>query len=111
MTRDQAIDILKHMKTRVCTDDLETTIRIETENEAIDFAIADMKICKWNNVRYTPDRTAFDVLNEISSSYYGKQMFFLQDNGFVYDRYKAEYITFEEAVSRMAKLVGDDGDY
>jgi hypothetical protein len=55
---------------------------------------------------YTP----FDVLNEISAAWYGKQMFFLQDNGSVYDRYRCEYITFDEAVSRMATLVWDDGE-
>ena len=58
----------------------------------------------------TTELTPFDVLDIISSSYYGKQMIFLQDNGLIYDRYKCEYITFDEAVSRMAKLVGDDGE-
>ena len=50
MTRDDAIKILEHMKTRVCTDDLETTCRVSRENEAIDFAIADMKVCRWANI-------------------------------------------------------------
>ena len=53
--------------------------------------------------------TGFEVLDEISSAYGGKQIFFLQDNGLIYDRYEAEYITLEEAVSRMAQRVGDDG--
>lgn len=60
-------------------------------------------------VKVKCDLTPFDVLNEISASYYGKQMFFLEKNGIVYDRYKHEYITFDDAVSRMAELVGDDG--
>lgn len=49
MNRDEAIAILRHMKTRVVTDDLATTIRVGKENEAIDFALTDMKICGLNN--------------------------------------------------------------
>lgn len=52
--------------------------------------------------------TAFEVLDAISSSYGGKQIFFQEKNGMIYDRYKAEYITLEEAVYRMARMVGDD---
>ena len=49
--------------------------------------------------------TAFEVLDEISSAYAGKQIFFLQDDNSVYDRDTGEYITFEEAVHRMAQKV------
>lgn len=55
------------------------------------------------------DLTPFDVLEIISSSYAGKQIFFQEKNGMIYDRYNQEYITLEEAAYRMAKLVGDDG--
>ena len=55
------------------------------------------------------DLTPFDVLYIISCSYAGKQIFFQEKNGMIYDRYNQEYITLEEAVYRMAKLVGDDG--
>lgn len=68
-----------------------------------------MNTCK-ECCNYCGDYTPFDVLDEISSSYYGKQMFFLQENGTVYDRMKCDYITFEEAVSRMAQLLSDDGE-
>ena len=54
--------------------------------------------------------TPFDVLEIISSSYGGKQIFFQQDNGMIYDRYEGDYVTLEEAVYRMARRVGDDGD-
>ena len=53
--------------------------------------------------------TPFDVLFEISTAYGGKQIFFDQGNGTIYDRYNGEYISLEEAVSRMADRVGDDG--
>ena len=54
--------------------------------------------------------TPFEVLEIISSSYGGKQIFFQEENGMIYDRYKCEYITLEDAVYRMAKMVGDNGD-
>ena len=54
--------------------------------------------------------TPFEVLDIISSFYGGKQIFFQEENGMIYDRYKCEYITLEDAVYRMAKMVGDDGD-
>jgi hypothetical protein len=57
----------------------------------------------------TEDLTAWDVFEAITSAYGGKQIFFLQKNGMVYDRYKADYITFEEAMNRFCKMIGDDG--
>ena len=52
--------------------------------------------------------TQFDVLDQISSSYWGKRMYFLQDNGMVYDRYNADYITLEMAVQRFAKMISEE---
>lgn len=52
--------------------------------------------------------TAFDVLDIISSAYWGKQLYFLQENGSVYDRKECDYISFDEAVNRFARMVGDD---
>lgn len=40
MTYDEVISTLKHMKTAVHTDDLDTTIRVAREHEAIDFAVS-----------------------------------------------------------------------
>lgn len=58
----------------------------------------------------TDELTAWDVFETITSAYGGKQIFFKQEDGMVYDRYKAEYITFEEAIIRFCRLVGDDGE-
>lgn len=52
--------------------------------------------------------TPFDVLDAISCAYDGKQIFFQQENGMIYDRYEAEYVTLEEAVYRMARRVSCD---
>lgn len=53
--------------------------------------------------------TAFEILDEISSAWAGKQIYFLQENGLVYGRYECQYMTLEEAVTCMAKRVADDG--
>ena len=64
----------------------------------------------WRFGAYKESLTPFDVLEIISSSYGGKQIFFQEKNGMIYDRYKGEYITLEDAVYKMAKMVGDDSD-
>ena len=52
--------------------------------------------------------TPFDVLDQISASYYGKQLFFLQDNGTVYNRYTGLYTTLEQAVEWFASYLCED---
>lgn len=44
MTFDEAVSTLESLKTRVHTDDLETTIRVGRENEAIDFAVGMLEL-------------------------------------------------------------------
>ena len=44
----------------------------------------------------------FDVLDAISSANYGKQRFFPQENGRIYDRDRCDYISFDEAVNRFS---------
>ena len=46
MDREYAIELLKRMKRRAMTDDLETTFRVRDENEAIDLAIRDITFIK-----------------------------------------------------------------
>lgn len=53
--------------------------------------------------------TAWELFEMITSAYGGKQIFFRQENGIIYDRYKADYITFNEALSRFCAMIGDDG--
>lgn len=44
---------------------------------------------------------AFEVLNLISSAEYGKQRFFKEKSGLIYDRAKSEYLKdFETALNR-----------
>ena len=58
-----------------------------------------------------PNDLAWDMFVTISSAYWGKQYYFLQDNGAVYSRKSCNYMTFDEAVSEFCRTIGDDGDY
>lgn len=51
------------------------------------------------------EQEKFDVLDEISSAYYGKTMYGLNDDGTVYSRYSCDTMTFDEAVSELAHLL------
>ena len=42
--------------------------------------------------------TAFDVLDRLSAAYFGKQMFFMQDDGYVYNRDDGGYYDLEHAI-------------
>lgn len=50
----------------------------------------------------------FEVLNLLSSVWYGKQYYFIQDNGFIYSKASGKYMKLEEAVEEFAKAIGDD---
>lgn len=54
-------------------------------------------------------RGRFDVLDAISSVYYGKRYYSLEDNGTVYSRDSCKYLTLEEAIYEFADKFGDDG--
>ena len=49
--------------------------------------------------------SAWDVFETITTAFDGKQTFFRQDSGTVYDRYSGDYCTFDEAVQRFARRV------
>ena len=40
-----------------------------------------------------PYRIAFNVLDSLSSAYYGKQMYFLRDNGPIYSRVSSKFLS------------------
>lgn len=56
------------------------------------------------------ERGRFDALDVISSVYYGKQYYFLENNGTVYSRDSRKYMTLEEAIYEFAEKFGDDGE-
>ena len=55
-------------------------------------------------------RGRFDALEDISSVYYGKQYYFLQDNGLIYSRDSCKYMTLDEAIYEFAEKFSDDGE-
>lgn len=47
----------------------------------------------------------WDMFDLISSAYYGKGMYFKQDNGTVYSRHSGEYMTVDEAIREFISLI------
>ena len=51
----------------------------------------------------------WDMFVTLSSAWWGKQYYFMQDNGLVYSRDSCKYMTVEQAYAEFAKRIGDDG--
>lgn len=47
----------------------------------------------------------WDMFDLITSAYYGKGMYFKQDNGTVYSRYSCEYMSVDEAIREFLALM------
>ena len=54
-------------------------------------------------------RGEYDVLDLLSSAWWGKQYYFVQDNGLIYSRDSDKYMTLDEAIGEFADRIGDDG--
>lgn len=50
----------------------------------------------------------WDMFDLISSAYYGKGMYFKQDNGTVYSRHSGEYMTVDEAIREFISLIDEE---
>lgn len=57
-------------------------------------------------IRKESELEMFDL---ISSAYYGKQMYFKQDDGTVYSRYSCKQMSVDEAIREFISLI-DDSD-
>lgn len=53
------------------------------------------------------ERGQYEMFELITSAYYGKQHYSLQDNGMVYSRACGKEITFSEAVSEFMGEIGE----
>lgn len=51
----------------------------------------------------------WDMFVTISSAWWGKQYYFMQDNGWVYSRKSGKYMTVEDAYIEFINEIGDDG--
>lgn len=58
---------------------------------------------------YYADNPGWDVFDDLTSSYYGKQMYFTQPDGTIYSRVSCGYMTFEEALSEFRETISMDG--
>lgn len=61
--------------------------------------------------KYVRDRNVgeWDMFDLITSTYYGKTMYFKQDNGVVYSRYSCKYMSVDEAIMEFLALIGEEG--
>lgn len=50
----------------------------------------------------------WDMFDLISSAWYGKGMYFKQDNGTVYSRHSGKYMTVDEAIKEFISLIDED---
>ena len=81
------------------------------ENAIHSLKIAQLDIKSAIDILETAEEAAFDVFNIITSAEYGKQRFFKEENGTIYDRAKSEYLRdFETALKRYVKEVSGDAE-
>lgn len=50
----------------------------------------------------------WDMFDLISSAWYGKGMYFKQDNNMVYSRHSGEYMTVDEAIREFILLIDEE---
>lgn len=55
------------------------------------------------------EKGKWDIFVLLSSAWWGKQYYFLQDNGIVYSRKSGKYMTRDEAYCEFADEIGDEG--
>ena len=81
-----------------------------------DYAICGRR-CDDNGVKLLRDALAYiqqleagqwDLFFEITSAYYGKQMYGINDDGTVYSRYSCKEMTFEQAVKEFKELISGE---
>lgn len=53
------------------------------------------------------DKGQWEVLLIVSSAEYGKQCYFLQDDGAIYSRYSGKNLTLDEAIVEFADRLQD----
>lgn len=51
----------------------------------------------------------WDMFDLLSSAYYGKGMYFKEENGMVYSRYSHKRMTIDGAIEEFISLIGDNG--
>lgn len=52
------------------------------------------------------ERGQWEMFSLLTSVYWGKQYYFMEDNGLVYSRDSGKYMTFDDAVCEFTKKIG-----
>lgn len=81
------------------------------EGIAIGYSAAHRHICdvieRLPTIKANRDE-AWELFSLITSTCYGKERYFIEDNGIVYSRVSCRYMTREEAVSEFLRRIGDE---
>ena len=51
----------------------------------------------------------WDMIELITSAWYGKQCYFVEKNGIVYSRVSNKYMSVDEAIKEFLMRIGDNG--
>ena len=54
------------------------------------------------------ESSRWELFAELSTAYYGKQMYGLNDDGTVYSRYSCDTMSFEQAADEFRRLISDE---
>ena len=54
------------------------------------------------------ESSRWELFDDLSTAYYGKQMYGLNDDGTVYSRYSCDTMSFEQAVDEFRRLIADE---
>lgn len=49
----------------------------------------------------------WDVFELITSTYFGKQYYFVENDGRIYSRYSQKYMSFDEAMIEFCSFISD----
>lgn len=51
----------------------------------------------------------WELFDTITSAFWGKRYYSIQEDGRIYSRYSQKYMHFDEAVAEFCSIIGDDG--
>ena len=54
------------------------------------------------------ESSRWELFEGLSTAYYGKQMYGLNDDGTVYSRYSCDTMSFDQAVDEFRRLISDE---
>lgn len=89
-------------------DAIKAITRKHDEVLSVAEAIEDIESVPSADVVEIKKEGEWDMFDLISSAYYGKGMYFKQDNGTVYSRHSGEYMTVDEAIEEFISLINED---